>query len=236
MTTEFITWPRTLLKPAKMLANPVAFTRGGGASLDGLSRSTRTDKGWWSLGYRGILLKDSNRRRSWNAVRTGVNGKAGLLVIPVWSNDALEWPANAHDGYIKVPYSDGTTHSDGTPFAQAIFDLQMAYTASIGDTSVTLRLDTKITDASGIRFSYNHALYETGYPTAVSGLLWTVPIFPAVRAEIPEDASLEAGLPTCLVRLATDRAMDAGYSASKLDPVDVDFVEATDYWNDLSLL
>jgi hypothetical protein len=97
---------------------------------------------------------------------------------------------------------------------------------------VTLRIVGGIDELTGTRFSYNHALYELGIPTAVDDDEWTMPVFPAIRAPIPADALLNFTLPTCLVRLATDRAMDVSLTAGNFDRADVSFVEAVEFWND----
>jgi len=106
--------------------------------------------------------------------------------------------------------------------------------AAIGATVVNLLLVDGAEDLSGIRFSYNDALYETGRPISQTGAVWQVPIFPAIRAQIPSGAQLEVTSPTCLVKLATDREMDVTISVSGFDQRDVSFVEAVDYWSDLA--
>ena len=58
---------------------------------------------------------------------------------------------------------------------------------------------------------------------------------PPVRAPIPAGAALEFSLPTCLVRLASDREMDVNFSVNKIDKRDVAFVEAADYWSALAV-
>ncbi len=202
-----ILWPTTL-RPAQILANPVPFTRSGGRSLGGLERVTRTDRGWWSIQYKGVLLQSAASRRLWNATRVSVNGMAESLAIPVWSHDA-----NGADSGIEVT---------------------LATAASIGDTQVVLSLGDGIDDLSGVRFSFEHALYETGIAIDVYDDQWIVPIFPALRADIAADAALEFDLPTCLVRLASDREMDASLTAGQVDRADVSFVEDVEYWNSLA--
>lgn len=88
----------------------------------------------------------------------------------------------------------------------------------------------------GVRFSYKHALYETGPVISVDGDIWEVPISPTVRELIPAGADLEFDRPTCLCRLSDDRGMDVVQDAiSKNANPNVSFVEATDYWNRLAL-
>ncbi len=138
-------------------------------------------------------------------------------------------------GRFLSTHSDGATFSDGSRYATRGNIVEMASAAALGATSVALRLVYGLTDLSGIRFSYNHALYETGAATLIDDDEWTVPVFPAIRVAIPADADLEVDLPTCLVRLAEDDAMNASLSSSRADRVDVSFIEDTATWNDLAV-
>jgi len=233
--SEILAWPSSILKPLEVQADVVAFSRSGGTTLGGLQRVVRTDRGWWSIAYRGVLLSTATQRRLWNGIADHCGGMAGLLAVPVWSFDSAPWPAGSVNGRILTPHSDGSSFGDGGLYSQPAIGVQMAATAALGATSVTLRLGFGIEDLAGVRFSYQHALYRTGFPTLIDGDEWTVPVSPAIRAPIPADAELEAGLPTCLVRLASDREMDVNFSRGGVDRRDVAFVEAADYWNDLAI-
>lgn len=228
-------WPASVLKPSQVLANPVFFSRTGGPSLGGINRTTRTDRGRWSIVYRGIPLFTGARRRVWNAIRTHLAGSAGLIAVPVWSFDTTPWPAGTTQGYELVAHDDGAPFGDGSLYSQPAVVVEMAAAAAIGDTTVTLRLVSGVEFLTGVRFSYDRALYETGaLVSAIDGDEWTLDIFPAIRAAIPADAALDLALPTCLCRLAEDAGMDVAFSRGGHDRVDVSFVEAVDYWNDLA--
>lgn len=234
MSAEILLWPHEILMPASVEPNVVPFSRSGGTTLGGLQRVTRTDRGWWSIAYKGVPLHSPACRRMWNAVRTHCSGMAGLIAVPVPSMDAVPWPAGAWQGFLSSHHDDGAAHSDGTPYVQSAIGVELVDAVEIGATSVTLRLVHGIEDLAGVRFSHEHALYETGFPTLIEGDEWTVPISPAIRAPIPAGTALEFGWPTCLVRLAGDREMNTGLSAGRFDRVDVAFVEAADYWSDLA--
>ncbi len=230
-----IIWPKKILQPASIMPNLVPMSRSGGPSLGGLERVTRTDRGWWEIGYKGVLLKSTAQRRCWNAIRVSLSGRAGLLSVPVWSHDSTPWLAGTTLGKFVLPHApDYTFFSDGSGYEQPGIIVELVDAVEIGDTSVKLRLIYGVDDFSGARFSYQHALYECGVPTAVDDDEWTMPIFPAVRAPIPADAELEFDVPTCLVRLKEDGDMDVNFSAGGFDKVDVSFVEAVDAWNDLA--
>jgi len=232
--TDIAIWPHRLLLPAAIEANVVPFSRSGGTTLGGLQRVTRTDRGWWSISYKGVALAGTARRRLFNALGAHCGGMAGLLAVPVWSLDTAPWPAGSVEGLLLSTHSDGSTFSDGSHYSQQAVVVETVDAVAIGATSMKLRLVTGIDSLAGVRFSHQHALYVTGLPSLIDDDEWTVPVAPAVRAPIPAGAELEFALPTCLVRLASDREMDVSLTAGWFDRVDVAFVEAADYWNDLA--
>ena len=230
---DFLVWPISILRPTAIEPNVVAFSRSGGVTLGGIQRVTRTDLGFWSIGYKGVSLYNPRNRQTWNAIRNHAGGMAGMFAVPVPSFDSAPWPEGAVNGRILTSHSDGTPFSDGTLYSQSAIGVTLAVAAAIGDTEVSLRIGSGITDLTGVRFSREHALYETGFPTSIVDDVVTVPIAPAIRVAIPADADLEFGMPTCLVHLATDSEMDVRLSAGRFDQRDVSFIEATDYWNDI---
>lgn len=236
---DIILWPRKVLAPTRVMANPVAFSRGGGRSLGGKERVIRTDKGYWSITLDSIPVHSAAQRRVWNVIRTMLSGRSGLCAVPVWSFDTAPYAEGEGEwgqyGPLLTTHSDGATFSDGSKYVQGRIHIELGgVAAEIGDTSVRLSIVHGAADLAGVRFSYNHALYETGQPTSVSGSVWTVPVFPAIRSEIPAGARLEFDEPTCLVRLANDRGMDIDFNIDRFSHASVDFVEADDYWSDLA--
>jgi hypothetical protein len=232
VSETILVWPASVLCPAGLRANVVPFTRSGGRTLGGLERVTRTDRGFWSITYQGVMLNTVERRRCWTAIRNHMGGKAGQIAIPVCSYDTVPWPDGSIRGYVAETFSDGATFSDGSSYGQPVIAVQMAEAAAVGATSVVLRVVDGIDDLAGVRWSHEHALYETGVPISVDGDEWTVPVIPAIRAPIAADADLNFATPTCLVRLADDSAMDNALTRGMTDPVDVSFVEDVEWWND----
>lgn len=228
-----ILWPKKL-RPSAIMANPAPFSRSGGTSLGGIERTTRTDRGWWMIDYKSVALATVADRRQWNGLRTAMGGMAGTMAIRIWSFDTAPWAAGTEDGRtILIPHDDDTPFEDETMYSQSTIGVRAGTAIALGATSITLRIIYGIDELMGTRFSYQHALYELGIPTSVVGDLWTMPVFPAIRAAIPINADLEFDLPTCLVHLATDNAMDVRLSAGEVDFVDVSFKENVSYWNDL---
>ncbi|WP_139251313.1 hypothetical protein [Kaistia soli] len=181
-----------------------------------------------------IVLASLVQRQLWNAVRSSLRGRSGLIEVPVWSRESAPYAGGVWTPRL-VPYDDGATFDDGGLHDNGPgVEIRMHASASIGATVVTLRLVLGSEQLSGIRFSYGGALYETGLALSVEGDLWEVPVFPAIRAVIPSDADLEIERPTCIMHLATDREMDVTFSRSQVDKPTVNFVEAVEYWADMA--
>lgn len=230
---DIITWP-PMLAPGLVRASPVPMTRSGGPTLAGIQEAIETDVGWWSIYYGGIGLYDEATRRVFQALRVSIRGRSGIFRLPVWSHDSAGWPSGSTFGQYLTPHSDGSTFSDGSMYSQPVDPLIMVESAAIGDVEVKISTLNPGRELSGIRWSYNDALYENGLPSLVEGDEWTLRIFPAVRAPIPAGAILETGMPTCLCHLASDREMDGSFSSTRFDLLNISFVEAHDYWSNLA--
>ncbi|XKM40322.1 hypothetical protein A4U53_030790 [Rhizobium ruizarguesonis] len=235
---SILEWPFCLLTPSQVQANVVAFTRSGGKSLGGVEPVTRTDLGFWSVDYTGVVIQNRYRDqwRAWQAVRTQIGGRAGLIAVRVPASLSAPYASGRFEPLISLPHGDDTSFGDETLYEQNAISVVTDGSTPIGATSIRLRIINAATDLVGVRFSFNHALYETGPVIAVDGDIWTVPITPSVRELIPPGSDLEFDRPTCLCHLADDRGMDVTQDAiTKGTKPNVSFVEATDYWNQLAL-
>lgn len=232
--TSFVFWPADLLVPAEISANPVPFTRSGGRSISGLKRSVRTDRGYWEIEMINIPIFSRAQRRVWQSMRVELSGSSGLAVIPVWSRDTAPFVSGKFEPRITTSHSDGTVHSDSTPYSQGAIDLTSFDDVEIGETSIRIEAVHAEQNLAGIRFSYNHALYETGKILSEVGNVFRVTVFPAIRAPIPAGAPLNASNPTCLVNLKEDRGMDISYNISGFTQKSIAWQEASQYWSDLA--
>jgi len=235
MTDSIIHWPTTVLPPGEVQANLTPFTRSGGRTLGGIDRVIRTDRGHWGLSLEQVPVYSAAQHRTWNALRTRLGGRAGLIAVPALSFKSAPFVSGQREPAVLSSHDDDTSFDDSTEYAQGAIDIRMASYAPLGATVVTLSL-VYAASVVGIRFSYQHALYETGPILAQSGeTTLQVPVFPAIRQPIPAGAHLEVDAPTCLCRLRDDAGMDISEGITPLLRPSVAFVEAVDYWNDLVL-
>jgi hypothetical protein len=236
---DIIIWPRDGLIPKRVAVNQRPFTRSGGRTLQGLERNILSDLGYLVLSATFDIqsLFDTDRQRTWNSLRTAAKGKSGTLAFPAREFPTAPYPIVGGGRLLPgapLPDSDGTFFSDDSGYMTRLIDVEMAVAADIGDEVVSL-LSNASDSLAGTRFSYNHALYETGPYISRSGGVWTMPIFPAIRAPIAAGEKLEFDYPTCLVHLASDSAMDyERLAGNELTSPVVELVEAVDYWNDLA--
>lgn len=231
---EIITWPLCTLTPQTASADLVPFTRSGGRTLGGVQPSTRTDLGFWSITYTNVVLQNRHRAQwqTWNAIRQKLGGRSGLIAVRVRSSLSAPYASGKFEPVIDTEHSDDAPFDDDTPYVQGAISVVTDGVTPVGATSIRLRIINADDNLVGVRFSYNHALYETGPVTSVDGDIWTLPISPSVRELIPAGADLEFDQPTCLCHLAEDRGMDIDQNAvGKFSSPSVSFVEAVDYWN-----
>ncbi|PKA40455.1 hypothetical protein CWR43_28170 [Rhizobium sullae] len=231
-----IQWPLCVLRPQSVSANLVPYTRSGGRTLGGVEPATRTDLGFWSVEYSGVVMRNKTRAswQTWSAIRQKLGGKSGLIAVPVRSSLSAPYVSGHFEPVIDTEHDDDTLFDDDTPYVQGAISVVTDGVTAVGATSIKLRIINADDNLVGTRFSYNHALYETGPVTEIDGDIWTVPISPSVRGLIPAGADLEFDQPTCLCHLVEDRGMDVDQNAiSKQAAPSVSFVEAVDYWSNL---
>jgi hypothetical protein len=233
---DIIHWPLCVLTPQSASADLVPFTRSGGRTLGGIEPSTRTDLGYWSISYSNIVMQNRSRQawQTWQAIRQKLGGRSGLIAVRVRSSLSAPYVSGKFEPAIDTEHSDDSPFDDETPYVQGAISVVTDGVTAVGATSIRLRIINADANLVGVRFSYNHALYETGPVTEVDGDIWTVPISPSVRELIPAGADLEFDQPTCLCHLAEDRGMDIDQNAvGKFSLPSVSFVEAVDYWANL---
>lgn len=236
MALDVIEWPICVLRPQQASANLVPFSRSGGRTLGGIEPSVRTDLGFWEISYQNIVLQNRHREQwqTWNAIRQKLGGRPGLIAVRVRSSLSAPYASGRFEPVVETEHSDDALFDDDTPYTQGAISIVSDGVTAVGATSIRLRIVNADANLVGVRFSYNHALYETGPVTSIDGDVWTVPISPAVRALIPAGSDLEFDQPTCLCHLADDRGMDIDQNAlTKFSLPSVSFVEAVDYWSNV---
>lgn len=232
-----IQWPICTLNPQSMGVNLVPFSRSGGRTLGGVEPATRTDLGFWAIDYGNVVLRNNRRQQwqTWQAIRQMLGGKPGLVAVPVRSALSAPYASGRYEPVVETEHDDDMPFDDDTPYTQGAISVATDGITPLGATQIRLRIINADANLVGVRFSFEHALYETGPLIDVTGDVWTVPLSTTVRATIPAGSDLEFDQPTCLCHLVEDRGMDVPQDAiSRHSLPSVSFVEATDYWADLA--
>ncbi|AYD00030.1 hypothetical protein [Neorhizobium sp. NCHU2750] len=230
-------WPVGVLRPQSSSVNPVPFSRGN-TTLGGQHVSTNTDAGFWSIKLENIPLRNRDRDqwRCWNAIRSILKGTPGRIAVPAMSSHSAPYVSGKWEASPEVPHDDDTLFDDDTPYVQGAISVVSVGVTDINAGTMKMRIINGYDDLSGVRFSYEHALYETGRILSEEDGVWEVEITPPVRAVIPAGADLEFDEPTCLCCLEVDSGMDlANALVGKSVLATVNFIEDTDYWNRLAL-
>ena len=230
---NFIHWPFELFETrGKPAFHQRPFTRSGGATLGGRELVTQTDLGFWRAVLPNIMVKsnDMHHEEAWNAIQVALQGRAGLVIVPAYyTGSRLQQLAKTQSAL--ATHADGSTFSDGTRYSSEPPLVQMEEEAQIGATVVKLRALRDDVRLAGIKYSYFHALYQTGPLISKAGQIVQVPIFPATRARIPAGSILTVKEPTCLMHLASDNEMDIVHGVNPITIKTLNFVEAIDYWD-----
>ena len=232
--SDILVWP-PLLTPNECKAYVNPFTRSGGRTLGGIKPSVRTDLGHWRVEYVGIPMHSPAQRRVFEMIDTELGGTSGRIAIPVWSMDSAPYASGQEEPLSELPFTDGSMFSDGTTMQQSGISVVSVGATAIGATTIAMRVITGAPDLSGVRFSYNHALYKTGRVISVADEVFTLRITPSVRQLIPAGSQLEFDRPTCICNLQDDAGMQRSINSDRFERVNVSFVEDTDYWNRVAL-
>ena len=111
MTISYpIMWPACLLRPASTLVQPIMQSRGGGAGVLGVEQVVQSPAWAWSIKLSTIPIRTRQQILAWRALEGQLDGRAGTILVPVY-----DWPRSP-GGRSRLPYNDGTPHSDTSEF------------------------------------------------------------------------------------------------------------------------
>lgn len=233
--SDIIQWPGALLSPLECRSYLRPFTRSGGRTIGGIKPSVRTDLGHWRIDLVGIPMFGTDKLRTWDAIDTYLGGSSGRIAVPAFAMDSAPYASGTEEDGISLSHSTGAPFSTGAEYLISPISVIAVGVTAIGATVMSMRIIEGAADLSGVRFSYQHALYKTGQVLSVAGDVWTVRVSPSVRQLIPAGADLQFHRPTCICNLAEDDGMQRSINADRFERASVSFVEDTKYWADLAM-
>src|SRR5690606_9659278 len=144
-----------------------------------------------------LWVKRRDQWQWWSAIRSTLAGKVGLVAVRAPSSLMAPYQSGAFERDAIVPNANGSIFFEGpplqpepVPYTRSAVQIVADDPVAIGDTTIKIRVNTGGPNLYGIRFSYEHALYETGIGDGPVGAVWELPITPSARAAIPDGAVL----------------------------------------------
>lgn len=235
IVADILEWPRDVLIPEFFTANLVPFSRSGGTSLGGSKPSVRTDLGHWMIEMGNVQLLTRTHYKAFDTIAAILGGSAGRVAVPVYAQETTPFINGVVTDPAETTHSDSSPFSDGSKYRQRSVSVVTSGVTALGATTIKLRALNADDDLTGVRFSYRHALYQTGELLDRAGDVQTFRVTPSIRELIPAGVSLEFDEPTCLCRLIDNSGMDRSINPVGIQTVSVKFQEDTDYWARLAL-
>lgn len=201
---RLIYWPFDDLKPRHIGIYPVAATIGGGVALTNKEPAIDSGNGFWKIEYGSVPLMNRAKILKWREFEAKAEGRGQVFAVPIYDGKRAPWP--------------------GAP--GGAIDIEANADAAIGDTSLEVLVNDAGTLLVGQHFSADAWLYQIKSVTDLGGGVFTIGIWPKLRAAITAADPLEFRRPLCRVRLETDDAMALDLAHLKFGDPSVTFVEA----------
>jgi hypothetical protein len=222
-----LVWPEKVLAPRAIDADLDVRSLSGGPSMSGEELIVSTGSGRWRIAFSGVPVMTAAQQRCWNAISTLLDGRAGLIAVPVAQWFLAPWPLNP-DGSRKV-YAD-TLHDDDTPYGDdtghaektivATFRAAAAGTASV----VIDLLDGQPLEPGHVFGTSAHRAYKIKTVSA-SGSAYTCTVAPTLREAVTLGQSVELDNPRVKCRLASDASMRLSRDLGRFAVADLEFIE-----------
>jgi hypothetical protein len=225
-----ILWPYDVLPPAHPAfdINPRS-TRGSANGL-GASQNVVSSVGLWTATYTGVPLNTAQRIKCWRALEGILQGRSLPLLVPLRDKpDRMPLPAAANGRRsVFLPHSSSASFSDGSLYQQDTIVAELAASAALAATTVSIRMITDVLPEPGQHFSIGVRLYRIARLVSSVDDTVTVRIVPPLREAVASGERADFSNPVCKMRLATDTELSAGtLSANRFAVRDVSFVEDT---------
>jgi hypothetical protein len=190
----------------------------GGQSVGGIVRSNRLDGGGLWVIEQDFLFHSRAQIKAARAIEAGLDGGSGEIVVRVFETPFAPVGAEAS----TVPFSDGSTFSDGTEFASVPIGATLTASAALRATTLSLTMIAGDLEA-GERFSIDHVTKGRRLYTVARVTGDEITIRPPLREACDSGTELDFARPSVVCRLANpDDFMGALNTAHH--------VEATAVW------
>lgn len=207
-------WPADLM-PLNGGFVPQFSSTSGGRTWTGRELVVRTGPsgaGFWRAEFTAWPLVRPERLRAWRALEVAIEGRAGVISLPVWDL----WQAPYGRAETSVGFSDGTRFAGGAGLRQPTVTGALAAAVARGATAMRIALDQAPADdedLAGAHFSLpsleiGPRAHRIARAERVSAGVYDVTVWPWARGAYPDGTPADFDDPRCAMRLEEDRGMN----------------------------
>lgn len=193
-----VTWPECVLVPSRIQVDVFAPSVSPGRSFNGFEQLIQPDAGHWRIVFHEVPIRTRTHALQWREIESKLQGRNGTVCVPVY------------EGKLSAEEIAATVVND----------------RPIGTTQIEIEQTAGASLRPGMDFSHGEWLYRiTRVISEETGELYTVAIWPPLRAAIEVDDELDFNTPRVRCRLERDDSMDVNLELLRFARPSVVFVE-----------
>ncbi len=192
-----VIWPQCGLVPQAISVNVTTPSVSPGRAFSGAEQLVQAEAGFWTITYENVPVKTKAEDLLWREIESKVNGRAGVICVPVYEGKLSSTPIAA------------TVAGD--------WDAGAVYIGIEQTAGATLR--------AGMQGTAGEWLYRIKAVLGSVGDVTSVKIWPPLREAVADGLTLDFNTPTCRCRLATDQEMDLKLGLLRFGSKTINFVE-----------
>ncbi|TIL38519.1 hypothetical protein [Mesorhizobium sp.] len=217
-----IRWPDAVLRPQNVAFDIAPRSLAGPSSVSGITQVVSSDAGIWKATFGNIIIKSRNAVLAHRAIANLLEGRLNPLLVPL-CRAFQPVPADSDELYEDVPHSDDALFDDDTGYVGTVIDVVAAAPAAVRAVSMTVTVNYAGDIEPGQHFSLGERLYRVrSFDADTGAMTFRPPLREAVAAGDP----LNFDDPVCLMRLASDDAMNLELALRRFGSPTVNFIEA----------
>lgn len=217
-----IRWPDAVLRPQNVAFDIAPRSLAGPSSVSGITQVVSSDAGIWKATLGNIIIKSRNAVLAHRAISNLLEGRLNPILVPL-CRAYQPVPADSDELYEDVPHSDDALFDDDTGYVGTVIDVVAAAPAAVRAVSMTVTVNYAGDIEPGQHFSLGERLYRVrSFDADTGAMTFRPPLREAVAAGDP----LNFDDPVCLMRLASDDAMNLELALRRFGSPTVSFIEA----------
>lgn len=217
-----IRWPISRLRARDVAFDIAPRSLAGPSSVSGYTQIVSSDAGIWKATFGNIIIKSRAEVLAFRALANLLEGRLGTILVPL-CRAYQPVPADSDALYEDVPHSDDSLFEDDTGYVGTVIDVVAAAPAAVRAVSMTVTVNYAGDIEPGQHFSLGERLYRVRSFDADTGAM---AFRPPLREAVAAGDALNFDDPVCLMRLASDDAMNLELALRRFGSPTVNFIEA----------